>query len=109
MMLHSAMTKAKRNGGWFRLTRLERGVFSLALRINAKFESASLTKAIVSVLKKLKEVSHPFYEHLQRGTEIATAFSDAASSWGNELAREWRHDKDYAIYLGRFLSSGGPP
>ncbi len=108
MILASAMTKAKRNGGWFKLTRLERGLFSLALRINAKFESLSLIRAILSVLQKLREVSHPFHEHLVRGMEIARAFSEAALAWGNPLAVHWKDDKAYALYLGRFLSGTGP-
>ena len=109
LALSSAMAKAKRQGGWFRLTRLERGIFSLALRVNAKFESASLTKAMVSVLKKLREVSHPLYERFLRGAVLAEAFSDAASGWGNQLAKDWKHDKAYAIYLGLFMTTSARP
>ena len=103
MLLFSQMAKAKRNGGWFRLTRLERGLFSLALRINAKFESLPLVRALVSVLTKLQQVSHPFYEHFVRGLKMAAAFADAAIAWGNRLAAAWKNDSAYAIFLGRFV------
>ena len=107
MILASEMAKAKRNGGWFRLTRLERGVFSLALHVQARFESLPLVRAIVSVLKKLKEVSHPLYERILRGMEIANAFSEAATQWGNPAAKFWKNDRAYALFLGRFLSGAG--
>ena len=100
------MTKAKRNGSWFRLSRLERGLYSLALSTRAKFESLHLVRAIVSVLKKLKEYSDPLYVFLVRGIEMAAAFSDAATGWGHPGAQSWKHDKSYATYLGRFLSTG---
>ena len=107
MMLASSMAKAKRNGGWFRLTRLERGLFSLAIQIKAKFESVALVRAVVSILRKLKEFCAPGYEFLLRGTEIARAFSKAAFSWGHAEALSWMNDRDYALFLGRFVSSGG--
>jgi len=106
-MLASLMVKAKRNGSWFRLTRLERGLFSLAININAKFESVSLVRAIVSVLRKLKEYSDPLLAFVLRGTEMARAFSHAAAKWGHTEASSWVHDRSYLAFLGRFLSSSG--
>lgn len=99
------MAKAKRSGSWFRLSRLERGLFSLAISTKARFESVSLVRAVVSVLKKLKEYSDPLYVFLVRGLEMVSAFADAATSWGHPGAEAWRRDKSYATFLGRFLSS----
>jgi len=108
LILSSIVAKAKRNGGWFKLNRLERGLVSLALRIGARFESGPLVRAIVSVLSRLKEVTHPCYEPLLRGAEIARAFAEAALAWGNALASSWKNDRGYALYLGLFLPRTGP-
>jgi hypothetical protein len=106
-VLASQMAKAKRNGGWFRLSRLERGLFSLALRINVRFESTALVRALVSVLEKLREVCSPVYEQLVKGTELAWVFAQAATKWGNSEAHKWMNDRGYALFLGRFLGGMG--
>lgn len=104
-LLAKRMARAKRSGSWFRLSQLERGLFSLAIKTKARFESVSLVRAIVSVLQKLKEYSDPLYIFLVRGLEMASAFSDAATKWGHPGAETWKRDKSYATFLGRFLSS----
>ena len=101
------MAKAKRSGGWFRLSNLERGLFSLALRIETRFESMGLVRALVSVLEKLKEVCSPVYAQFLKGTELACIFADAAIAWGNKDAVSWKSDKGYAVFLGTFLSGWG--
>jgi len=106
-ILASQMAKAKRNGGWFRLSRLERGLYSLALRINVRFESTALVRALVSVLQKLRELCSPIYEQLVKGTERAWIFAEAAIKWGNSEARSWKNDRAYALFLGRFLTVWG--
>jgi hypothetical protein len=98
------MAKAKRNGSWFRLSRLERGIISLSLSLRVTFESSQLAKALVSVLKRLAELGGAFYAELVAGTRMAWAFADAAVSWGNRGATSWKHDRAYAIFLGRFLT-----
>ena len=107
MMLASQMAKARRNGGWFRLNKLERGILSLAIQIKAKFESDSLVKSIVSILLKLKEICAPGYQYMLRGAEIARAFSEAAFTWGHTEARSWMDDHAYALFLGRFVAAAG--
>lgn len=98
------MAKSKRNGSWFRLSRIERGIISLSLRLKVTFESSELAKALVSVLKKLADLGDAVYAQLLAGTRMACAFADAAASWGNLAARAWRHDRSYALFLGRFLA-----
>jgi hypothetical protein len=107
MMLASRMAKAKRNGGWFKLTRLERGLLSLAIQTRAKFEGFALVRAVVSILRKLNEVCSPMYGQLLRGTEIARAFSEAAASWGHMEARFWGNDRAYALFLGKIVAGAG--
>jgi hypothetical protein len=101
--LASRMAKSKRNGSWFRLSSIERGIISLSLRLKVTFESSELAKALVSVLRKLAELGDAFYGQLVEGTRMAWAFADAAVAWGNLGARAWRQDRNYALFLGRFL------
>lgn len=105
--LSTQMAKAKRHGGWFRLSRLERGILSLAIRVNATFESLALDRALVSILTKLRELCAPFREQIARGSEMALAFSEAAVAWGNARALSWRSDRHYHLFLGLLFS--GPP
>lgn len=95
---------AKRRGYWFKLSRMERGLCSLALRLNVKFESIQFIRAIVSVLKKLKEAGNTLLSQLIRGARLAWLYSQAAVSWGNESAKEWRSDRKYIEFLGIFAN-----
>jgi len=102
--LASRMQKSKRNGSWFKLSRMERGILSLSLRLKVTFESMNLAKALVSVLKRLADLGDAVYSQLIAGTRMACAFADAAVSWGHHGARAWRNDRSYALFLGRFVA-----
>ena len=102
--LASQMAKSRRNGSWFRLSSMERGILSLSLRLKVTFESAQLAKALVSVLNKLANLGDAVYSQLMAGTRIASAFADAAEGWGNRDASAWRNDRNYALFLGRFFA-----
>ena len=97
------MIRAKRAGTWFRLSRQERILYSLAMRIDVKFRSYELLKALVSVLKNLRDACDRGYGALMKGMGLAWAFSEAAVSWGNESAREWKRDQHYIRFLARVL------
>ena len=101
------MRKARRNGHWFRLSGTERGLFSLATRLRIEFRSFDLMRAMVAVLKKLKELGDRAYSRLMRGMKLAWAFSEAAVGWGNKEAHLWRNDRDYILFLGSVLTRGG--
>jgi hypothetical protein len=105
-LLKRAVTSAKRRGAWFSLDRSERGILSLAIQLEVKFSSIDLLRAIASVLKKLEEHGDTLLSRIQRGYKLAWAFSDAAVSWGNASAKEWRHDRAYVDYLGHVFSRG---
>ena len=62
------MLVAKRNGSWFRLGRVERGVYSLAMRLDVRLESAMLLRALVGALKKLKEMGDAAYAAIVGGS-----------------------------------------
>jgi hypothetical protein len=103
-ILATQVTKSKRNGAWFKLSRMERGILSLSLSLKITFESSALARALVSVLKKLADLGDAVYAQLIEGTRIATAFAEAAVSWGHTGARAWKGDRSYALFLGRFVA-----
>jgi hypothetical protein len=106
--LASAISKSKRRGTWFSLDRSEKSTVYLAIRLDVKFSSLDLLRALTRILKKLQQRGETAYAWLQRGTMIAWAFSEFAVSTGNESAIAWRNDRSYALFLGRvFVNSFG--
>jgi len=101
------MLLAKRTGHWFRLKRQERGLYSLALSLDVSLKSFDLLRALVSILKKLKEMGDKLYRQIARGTVLAWRFSQAAVEWGNADAQGWRNDRRYILFLG-LMFSGQP-
>jgi hypothetical protein len=99
-ILRKSMLSSKRNGVWFRLSREQRALFSLALNLRVKFESIALARALINILKSLREMGGGIFALMMRGSTLAWAFSAAATSWGNPNAKQWRNDKNYIAYLG---------
>jgi len=102
--LASRIFRSRRNGSWFRLSKLERGILSLSLHLKVTFESSQLAKALVSVLQRLADLGDAVYAQLVAGARIAWSFSEAAVEWGHVGALAWRHDRSYALFLGRFMT-----
>jgi hypothetical protein len=86
------------------LSTQERSVLSLALRLKVKFQSLDLIRAVLSVFKKLQQVGKSLYAELIRGTKLAWMFSEAAVSWGYASAKNWRNDRQFILFLGRYYS-----
>ena len=105
LFMKRRVARAKREGSWYILSRQERSLLSLALRLKVKFQSLDLVRAVVSVFKKLQQVGNSLYGELIRGTRLAWVFADAAVSWGHPAARVWRNDLRFISFLGRFFSS----
>jgi hypothetical protein len=85
---------------------MEKGILSLSIRLDLKFSSMDLLRAITSVLKKLEEHGDTLYARMQRGVRLAWAFSDFAVRAGNASAVEWRRDRAYQEYLGGAFQGG---
>ena len=101
-LLLREMIKAKRAGTWFKLPRLQRSLYSLAMRLDVKLQSRELLRALVSVLKALRQTCDKAGIAFVGAMRLAWAYSEAAVGWGNAKAREWRNDGNYI----RFLASG---
>jgi hypothetical protein len=101
------MTRAKRAGTWFGLSRVQRSLYSLAMRLPLKLRSPELLRALVSVLKCLRETCERAGGTFIRAVRLAWVFSAAAVEWGNPTAKAWRSDISYARYLSTHMTSEG--
>jgi len=107
--LKRVIVTSKRRGAWFSLDRKEKSIVYLSLKLDVKFESLELLRALASIMKKLETCGETVYAWLRRGTAIAWAFSEFAVSCGNRSAVSWRNDRAYALFLGRVFANKGAP
>ena len=98
-LLLTQMIRAKRAGTWFRLRRRERGMYELAMKLEVKLQSHDLLRALVSVLKSLRETCDRAGAAFVRAMREAWTISEAAVGWGNQAAREWRNNLEYIRFL----------
>jgi len=103
------MIRAKRVGTWFGLRRRERRMFELAMKLDVKLQSHDLLRALVAVLKNLRQTCDAAGVAFMKAMRLAWAISEAAERWGNTKAREWRNDLDYVKFLGMNFARGIPP
>lgn len=108
-LLKSAMMRARRKGYWFGLSRMERSLYSLALRLQVTLRSIDLIRALVSILRKLKEMGDEGFARLIQGARLAWTYSEVAVAWGNPAARPWRNERNYIIFLGQAFKRNRAP
>ena len=108
-------SRALRRGVWFRvLGRVERALVDLTIKVVDRVRSPMLTKALVSIVKKLEDAYENRVSQAMRtvGFPIAQKLSLLAQKWGNESARNWKLDLSFVRFLavmhinGSALSSG---
>ena len=78
----------------------------MAMRLEVKLQSLDLLKALVSVLKDLRQTCDRDGVAFVRAMRLAWALSEAAVSWGNAEAREWRNDLGFVRFLTLALERG---
>jgi len=94
--------KARRRGVWFRmLSRVERGLIDLSIRVVEKVRSLVLARSLISVVEKLLEAMESEVTRLMRtvGRSLAQKLSEIAQGWGNKSARLWAGDLGFVQYL----------
>jgi hypothetical protein len=95
-------SRALRRGVWFRvLSRIERSLVDLAIRVVAKVRSVTLARSLAFVVKKLVDI---FETGVQRqiqtiGLPLARRLSRIAQNWGNASAFHWASDLGFARFL----------
>ena len=93
---------AIRRGVWFKvLSRLERGLVDLSLKVTGEIRSKILARAICSIVKKLLEALESKVRPLMRqmGAPLAKKISQIAQNWGNKTAHAWANDVGFIRYL----------
>jgi hypothetical protein len=94
--------KALRRGVWYKvLSRIERSLVDLAIRVVAKVRSVTLARSLAFVVKKLVDI---FETGVQRqiqtiGLPLARRLSRIAQNWGNASAFHWASDLGFARFL----------
>jgi len=94
--------KAVRRRVWFKvLSRLDRGLMDLALRVTEKIRSETLATAVYSVMKKLVTALESKVRRQMRltGMTLAKKISEIARKWGNQTALEWADNPGFIQYL----------
>lgn len=94
--------KAIRCGVWFRtLSRIERAIIDLTIKVVDRVRSFTLAKNLLSVVKKLKGAFENRLSHALEavGFPLARKLGLFAQKWGNDLARNWMSDMSFAKFL----------
>ena len=94
--------KAMRFGVWFRvLSRAERALIDLTIRIVKRVRSSVLAKALASIVRKLLDAMENRAVSFMRtvGCDLAKKVSEWAVKWGNSEASKWAEDPGFIRYL----------
>ena len=84
---------------------MQRSLYGLAMRLDVKLQSPDLLRALVSVLKNLRQMCDRAGAAFVQAMRLAWVFSEAAVSWGNAEARKWRNDRTYIRFLAISLEA----
>jgi hypothetical protein len=94
--------KARKSGVWFKaLSRLDRVLINLTIKIVNKVRSLRLTEALLNVTNKVKDVLE---DRISRaintfGFPLARKLGLLAKKWGNPYAESWTSDVSFATFL----------
>jgi len=91
-----------RRGVWFRvLSRLDRGLVDLTLRMLNSIRSRTLATTLWSIMQRLVEALEGKVSWMMRqvGGPLAEKMSRIAQGWGNKTARGWINDMGFVRYL----------
>jgi hypothetical protein len=93
---------AIRRGIWFKtLSKTERALFSLTMRIVRRIRSNVLNQALGSIIEKLQVRTKDGFAAASDilGLPLAERISSIACSWGNTSAARWSSDTSFARFL----------
>jgi len=101
--LRKLKLQAVRRGVWFRgLSRVDRALVNLTIKVVDGVRSFTLAKALLSVIKKLEDAFESRVLRIVKevGFPLARKLSLFAQKWGNNLAKNWMRD----IFFAKFLA-----
>ncbi|MEM2971951.1 MAG: hypothetical protein QW270_05960 [Candidatus Bathyarchaeia archaeon] len=94
--------KARRSGVWFKaLSRIDRALINLAIKVADKVRSPRLTEALLNVMSKVKNsVGNRISQAIcMFGFPLARKLGLLAKKWGNLFAESWMSDVSFARFL----------
>jgi hypothetical protein len=100
--LRELKCKAMRSGLWFKtLHRIDRALIDVTVRVAKSVYSATLAKALYSVIEKLESAFKSRVCSIMHriGFSLAHKLSALAQKWGNYYARNWTCDESFAKFL----------
>jgi hypothetical protein len=100
--LRKLKLQAVRRGVWFRgLSRVDRALVDLTMKVVDGVRSFTLAKALLSVIKKLEDAFESRVLRILKevGFPLARKLSLFAQKWGNNLAQDWMRDVSFAKFL----------
>ena len=100
--LRKLKLQAVRRGVWFRgLSRVDRALVDLTIKVVDGVRSFTLAKALLSVIKKLEDAFESRVLRILKevGFPLARKLSLFAQKWGNNLAQDWMRDVSFAKFL----------
>jgi len=101
--------QAVRSGVWFRaLSRIDRALLDLTLKVSAEVRSRKLVKALFAVVSRLQIALGSSVSHvvLSFGFRSARKLSLVAQRLGNVSARGWATDFSFARFLAVMYLNG---
>ncbi len=102
-IIKKTIVKAKRSKLWWKLGNIEKGILKLATKLDIKFKSPKLLKAIAKIIKQITEQTSYMQKHYILGLKKAYKTVEYAISIGYVQAKEWLKEKAYIIWHGIVL------
>lgn len=94
--------KARRSGIWFKvLSRLDRGLLDLTIKVADEVRSLRLIKELLVVARKVEDAleSRLSQAICETGFPLARKLGSLAKKWGNPIAESWVSDISFARFL----------
>ena len=95
-------SEAVRRRVWFRiLSKVERGIINLTIKVAPKPRSLKLIKTLAKIIVKVKKaLMSPIARLMEQiGRPLAKKLSRIAVRWGNKSAEKWAENRDFIKYL----------
>jgi hypothetical protein len=102
--LAKIITKAKRSGVWRKLETIDRGILSLSSKLEVRFRSMDLLRAITRIVKEIAELTSFMYHNYMLGIKSAYRIAEYAVNCGYIEAAGWLNDRNFTIYWGILIN-----
>lgn len=102
--LAKIITKARRSGVWRKLEKIDRSVLLLSSKLEIRFRSMELLRAITRTVKEITKLTSFVYRNYLLGIKSAYRIAKYAVSCGYKEAALWSNDRNFAVFLGILMN-----